>query len=61
MHFEIFKQTKYKPLIILLVIFAALFESFGISLIYPFISILFELEHNNTFILKLEEGNSTFL
>ena len=54
MHIEIFKQTQNKTIILLTVFLASLFESFGISLIYPFISILFELEHNNSFVLWIE-------
>ena len=44
---KIYFESKYKLLIFILIVFAAALEFFGISLIYPFISLLFNIGNQN--------------
>ena len=43
MHLEIYKESKYKILTLTLLFFVGVLEMFGLSLVYPFIAILFEI------------------
>ena len=42
-HLRIFLNTKYKVIIFFTIILASFFEFFGLSLIYPFLALLFDL------------------
>ncbi len=52
-HLELFLQAKYKIISIILALLASLMQFLGISLIYPFIIILFNLELDNELIDKI--------
>ena len=50
-HKLIFKNINYKLLVFLLIIIAGALEFFGLSLLYPLVSILFEIETQNNQLL----------
>ena len=53
MHFSVFKFCKNKTILFVLLFFCVSSEFIGISLIYPFIVIFFDLEIENIAILNL--------
>ena len=52
-HIDLFCESKYKTLSLILAFLASLTQFLAIGLIYPFIIILFELEANNNLINEL--------
>jgi ATP-binding cassette subfamily C protein len=58
---KIYRESKYKILILILIVFAAALEFLGISMIFPFISLLFNIgNQDNTIITFLQTSLSHF-